>query len=397
MQLSRQNCGQNKNVKLMRIVHLSRATLMFCQFLVPVIEEQKRRGHYVCVCGSDDSDVDTLRDFGIDVFTHNLRRGLNPFNILKAIFYIKKILVEQKIDAVVCHTPLGAGVGRIAAKLARIPSIIYFAHGLPCAPGQNRLTWLCWFIIEKLLGLATDAILVMNRYDENLCKKHRIVSPEMVFRIPGMGVALSRFENVFDKVEQQSVKEELGIPQSGRLVFCVAYVIPEKGIFVLADAARRICSEREDVFFLLAGTGPCQKKLQTIVDDYGLKDNFKLLGWRDDIHRLMGMVDVFTLPTYYFEGLPVSILEAMACGKPVVATKHRGCEDVVVDGETGFLVPVRNADLLAEKIELLIDDKPLCDKMGLAGRLRIEQTYEMTDCTNKIVNVIDKVATKCLK
>ncbi len=362
---------------------------MICQFMVPVIEEQKRRGHYVCVCGSDDSDVDTLRNLGIDVFTHDLRRRLNPFNILKEIFRIKKILVEQKIDAVVCHTSLGAGVGRISARLAGVPNIIYFSHGLPCTPGQNRLIWFCWFIIEKFLGLATDAVLVMNRYDENLCKKYRIVNPKMIFHVPGMGVELSKFKNVLDKAGQQSVKEELGIPQSGRLIFCVAYITPEKGVFVLADAARRICSEREDVFFLLAGTGPYQKKLKTIVNDYGLKDNFKLLGWRDDIHRLMGAADVFTLPTYYPEGIPVSILEAMACGKPVVATKHRGCEDVVVDGETGFLVPVKKVEPLVDKIITLVDDDQLRSQMGRSARTKVEEKFELDCCTGKIVEALE--------
>lgn len=374
----------------MRIMHISRATLMVCQFLLPVMNAQKAKGHYVCVCGSDDSDVDTLRKAGIDVFPHKLLRSLNPIFIVREIIRIRRILKEQKIDVLVCHSPIGAGVGRIAAKLAKTPTVIYFAHGMPCAPGQNIFLWSIWFCIEWILGRITSAILVMNSYDENLCKKYRIVKPKMVLRIPGMGVDLDKFKNVCDEDEQRSLKEELGIPQSGKLVLCIAYLIPEKGVFVLADAARRICSEKEDVFFLVAGNGPAQESLQAKVNDYGLKDNFKLLGWRDDIYRLMRSVDIFTLPTYYFEGLPVSILEAMACAKPVIATKHRGCEDAIVDGQTGYLIPVKESEPLVDKIKSLLDDEQLRLKMGHAGRDRIEQVFEITDCTTKIVNAIEQ-------
>ena len=131
-------------------------------------------------------------------------------------------------------------------------------------------------------------------------------------------------------------------------------------------------------------------KLSKIVQKNHLEDNFKLLGWRDDIYRLMDLTDIFVLPTYYFEGLPVSILEAMACGKPVIATRHRGCEDVVVDGETGFLVPIKKATALVEKILQLLDDKQSRTRMGKAGRKRVEQYFGLDYCTDKIVEALEK-------
>lgn len=380
--------GKSKD---MRIMHLSRATLMICQFMIPMIEAQKKNGHCVCVCGSDDSDVRRLRELGIDVFPHKLRRGLNPFNILKEIFRIKKILVEQKIDAIVCHTPIGAGVGRIAAWLAKTSNTIYFAHGLPCAPGQNWLLWSCWFMIEKVLGFLTDAILVMNRYDEELAKKHLIKDPEKVFRIPGMGIDLEKFRNDSGNNEAcLKVREELGISEEKKVVLCVAYLIAAKGVFLLMEAARQICAVRNDVFFLLAGTGPAMDKLKELIREKGLEKNFRLLGWRDDVHLLMECADVFTLPTYYFEGLPVSILEAMACSKPVIATRHRGCEDAVVDGETGFLIPIKQADTLASRILLLINDPKKRIEMGLAGRHVVEKKFDISVCTRRIVDVLER-------
>lgn len=384
-----------RKTALMRIMHLSRATLMVCQFLIPVIEAQKKKGHYVCVCGSDDSYVQKLSNIGIDVFPHQLRRNLNPFSIIREIFRIKRILIEQKIDVIVCHTPIGAGVGRIAAKLAKTANVVYFAHGLPCAPAQNILVWLLWFCVEKILGYITDAVLVMNEYDEKLCKSHRLVKDiNKVFRIPGMGADLEKFKDKTAENERRQIERELGIAENKKLLLCIAYLIRQKGVFLFLKAGREICTRRDDVYFLLAGDGPSMDKLRRIVERYHLEDNFKLLGWRDDIYRLMMAVDVFVLPTYYFEGLPVSILEAMACGKPVVATRHRGCEELVVDSKTGYLVPVRQVDPLIEKIELLVDDDNLRTSMGQAGRQRIERYFEANYCTDKIVEALEMACEK---
>jgi glycosyltransferase involved in cell wall biosynthesis len=364
---------------------------MVCQFLVPVIEAQKKKGDYVCVCGSDDSDVQKLRDIGINVFPHRIKRGLNPFGIIREIFRVKRVLIEQKIDVVVCHSPIGAGVGRIAAVLAKTPNVVYFAHGLPCAPGQNILIWLFWFCIEKALGKITDAMLVMNNYDERLCKTHHLIKDtNKIFRISGMGVDLKKFKHETDDYERRQIRKELGIPEDKKIVLCVAYLIQEKGVFILLAAAEKICAQRNDIYFLLAGSGPSADKLKEKVKIAHMEDNFKLLGWRDDIDRLMRVADIFVLPTYYFEGLPVAILEAMACAKPVVATQHRGCEDAVLDGKTGFLVPIKNPTALAEKILVLLDNEQLRLQMGRAGRQWVEHYFEQNYCTERIVDAIQK-------
>jgi glycosyltransferase involved in cell wall biosynthesis len=104
----------------------------------------------------------------------------------------------------------------------------------------------------------------------------------------------------------------------------------------------------------------------------------------------MRVCDIFTLPTYYFEGLPVSILEAMACSKPVVATQHRGCEDVVVHGQTGWLVPRRQANALAEALLACIVDETMCRRLGEAGRKRVESEFELGHCTDVLADAIER-------
>ena len=374
----------------MKIMHLARASLMVRQFLIPIIEAQKKQGHYVCVCGSQDSDAQKLKDSCIDVFCHQLQRGLNPVSIIKAILCIQKILRTQKIDVLICHSPLGAGVGRLAAKLAQTPKVIYFAHGLPCAPAQNRLAWLFWFTLEKILGRITDALIVMNDYDEQLARKQKIIkNPDNIFRIPGMGVNLDKFPATPEPNLRAETEAEFQLTPDHKLILCVAYLIPEKGVFVFLEAARYIAARRKDVCFLLAGIGPMYDQLQARIQTYQLHEHFKLLGWRDDVHHLMQAADFFVLPTYYFEGFPVAILEAMACAKPVIATQHRGCQDAVVHNQTGYLVPVKQIPPLVEKINLLLNDESLCRQFGQNARRRVENHFTLNLCTQKILHALN--------
>ena len=136
------------------------------------------------------------------------------------------------------------------------------------------------------------------------------------------------------------------------------------------------------------------EKLRATVRAYGLERQFRVLGWRNDVNDLMKCADILTLPSYYMEGLPVSILEAMACGKPVVATHHKGCEDAVVDGETGYLVPVKAIEPLTERLIALLDDATLSARMGKAGRRRVEQHYEIDHCTRAIVGVLENAMSR---
>jgi polysaccharide deacetylase family protein (PEP-CTERM system associated) len=374
----------------MKIMHLSRAAETLWWFLIPTIEEQKRRGHEVVLC-TEGADAEKLRGRGYEVIRHGMPRSINPLVALRAIWRIRTALRAHRADAVICHNSLAGIVGRIAAWLAGTPHVVYFAHGLACGPAQKPRDWQLRFQIEKRLAPLTDAIVVMNDYDEHLSRTTPLArTADRVFRIRGMGVDLSRFVPAPFPEIRARLGAELGVDPSHTFVLCVARLIPEKGVLDFVEAARRVCESRHDVIFLLAGSGPLLDMLRRQVKEGGIGEQAKVLGWRDDISDLMKAADVFVLPSYYMEGLPVSILEAMASGKPVVTTHHKGCEDAVVDGETAFLVPVQSPALLAEKILALLGDAGLRREMGSAGRRRVEEVFEIEDCTLEVVTTLER-------
>ena len=377
----------------MRILHVSRSAETIRAFLIPTMNAQKNLGHEVFVCARESPQAEKLREAGFEVFTHRLRRTLNPLRALEAILVIRRVLLDERIDLIVCHTSQGAAVGRIAAWLARTPRIVYFVHGLACGPAQGPVSWQIRYRTEKALAALTDAIVVMNDYDERLSRRAPLAKRVGgVYRIASMGVDPCRFSPHESPEVRDRIGAELGFRRDQKLVLCTARLIPEKGVSEFLEAAKRIVRARQDAFFVLVGIGPLFEKLTASVERARLQGSIKVLGWRNDIPDLMQSADVFVLPSYFMEGLPVSILEAMACGKPVVSTHHKGCEDAVVDQETGFLVPVRQVEPLRERIVELLDDPALRARMGGAGRRRIEGRFELRRCTREIVDVLESIA-----
>ena len=170
-------------------------------------------------------------------------------------------------------------------------------------------------------------------------------------------------------------------PQTGKMVVLLtARMIVEKGVFVLTDAAERLRSAYEDQleFWIAGGLDDhpgaiTQAQLEAVCDGHYIQ----WLGRREDVKTLLQQCHIFAFPSYYMEGLPKSLIEACAIGRPIVTTHNIGCKDVVADGVNGYLVPVKDSQALAEKIKLLIDHPDLRQQMGLASRKVAEQHFSL--------------------
>jgi glycosyltransferase involved in cell wall biosynthesis len=374
----------------MKIMYISRTAETLWWLLTPTMKELKRRGHEVLVC-TEGPEAEKLRGLGFEVFTHGMKRSVNPLMALRTIWRIRRTLRARPVDAAVCYNKLGGVVGRVGARLAGTPRVGYFAQGLACGPAQGAIDFQLRFQVERLMAPFTDAMFLFNDYDEQLSRKTLMANrPNGVFRLRGMGVDLTRFTPGTYADIRTRLGQELGVDPAHTFVLCAARLIADKGVLDFVEAARQVCSKRRDAVFLLAGRGPLLEKVRQQVDAAGVGAQVKVLGWRNDMNDLMKASDVFVLPSYYMEGLPVSILEAMACGKPVVTTHHKGCEDAVVEGETALLVPVKQPAQLAEKLLTLISDPAMRERMGVAGRRRAEERYEISDCTREVVEMMER-------
>jgi len=167
--------------------------------------------------------------------------------------------------------------------------------------------------------------------------------------------------------EKQNFKRELGIPENSLIAGTVGRLVPVKGPEFLIDAAKYIISKNPDTLFIFTGDGHLKQNLEKKAFEMGIKENIIFLGWRDDVAKIISIYDIFVLPSLN-EGMGRVLVEAMAIGKPIVASNIGGIPDLVTHGKNGFLVPPKNPEQLAKYIQILLEDKEKRGKIGLAGR-----------------------------
>ena len=232
---------------------------------------------------------------------------------------------------VICHNSLAGQVGRIGAWLAGTPHVLYFAHGLACGPAQAPAVAHPLLGGTRMLAPCTSGIIIMNNYDENIARVGHLVGAPTGSTASGHG----RGPDAFQHRAQPAARAQAGARAPASTAsgsWCCAWRgSSPKGVAELVEAAPPPWRESAATSCSCwPGTGPLLEGCAPAFGRLGIERSFRVLGWRNDIHELMKCADILALPSYYMEGLPVSILEAMACGKPVVSTHHKGCEDAVV-------------------------------------------------------------------
>jgi glycosyltransferase involved in cell wall biosynthesis len=215
----------------------------------------------------------------------------------------------------------------------------------------------------------------------------------------GDGIPRQRTVTVHEGIDLARVKaappaelhKELWLPHDAPLVGNVAALVPHKGQKYLIDAAARLLREALDTRVIIAGQGELHTALAHQIKHHHLEKHVILAGFRPDVLSLHKAFDVFVMSSVT-EGLGTSLLDAMACSRPVVATRVGGIPEVVIDGETGLLVPPRDPEALAAAIVRLVRDRCLREKMGAAGRARVESAFSAEHMVNNTLRVYERVA-----
>ncbi|MDZ7316692.1 MAG: glycosyltransferase [candidate division KSB1 bacterium] len=217
-----------------------------------------------------------------------------------------------------------------------------------------------------------DKVISVSQATAEWLVRKRKVPAHKVMIIP-YGVNLDKF----NPKPKNLTREQIGLSPTDLVIIQVARLTEQKGHKFLVEAAARVAAEIPQAKFVLVGDGPLRREIEEQISRFGLKDRFRLLGFRHDVHQILPLCDIFTLPSLY-EGLPNVVLEAMACGLPVVATPADGTKEAVVDGETGFLVPIADVDALSERLIQLGRQAELRKRLGEAGRRRVERHFSLT-------------------
>lgn len=310
-------------------------------------------------------------DFADKVFDVPFSRSPKSPDNVKAYFQLKKILAADTYDVVHCNTPMGGIVTRLAAVKARKQGtrVFYTAHGFHFYKGASKKNWLVFYPVEKIMAGFCDTLITITKEDRRLAEQKFHTNVE---HIHGVGVYTERYHAVSD-AEKLQMRSKEGLKDSDFVILCTGELNQNKNQKALIKAAAELKESIPGLKILLAGNGPLEQELRMQIRELGVEDEVRLLGYRTDLEKVTPAADL-VVSCSYREGLPLNILEAMLCRKPVVASVNRGHRELVRTGYNGYLVPPDSPAKYAEAIKKIYSSRKLAEQLGENG-LRMAQPY----------------------
>lgn len=306
----------------------------------------------------------------------------NPFGLANMTAYrkLKQIIAEGDYDIIHCHTPVAAFLTRLAARKARKHGtrVIYTAHGFHFYKGAPLKNWLFYYPIEWLCAHWTDTLITINREDETLARAH-MHAKEVVY-VPGVGIDLSRFSPAaLTAAEKVELRTSLGLLSGEKMLLSVGELIPRKN----HRAVIRALAQMKNIpwKYYICGSGALASELAQLIRELDLTNRVFLLGYRADIPALCNCADLFIFPSLQ-EGLPVALMEAIACGAPVICSAIRGSRELVQDGQ---LFAAGDDLALSHKLSDCVANAP--DPMFVKRNLENLESYQLENVKRQMAAI----------
>ncbi len=355
-------------------------------FHIPCLKMFQEQGWETWVCSRN--DYDSLRDCVIPYCDHyiDIPFERNPLKLgnIKAYRMLREIIEKEQFDLIYCHTPVGAMLARLAGISARKKGtkVIYMAHGFHFYNGAPLLNWMIYYPVEKFLSRFTDGLITINQEDYRRAQKFHAGKTIL---IPGVGIDLDKFQK--KEPTRQEIRNKLGIPDGKIILMSVGELTKRKNHMVVVEALAWL--KEYDILYVICGDGPLKARLRAKAEELGVRDRLKLLGFRKDIAELHKAADIFVFPSLQ-EGLPVALMEAMASGLPIVASKIRGNEDLISNNQGGYLINPKDSEQIAKAIEKMIQNPEKREKMEKRN-LEIITKYGQETVLQKMDEFFDEI------
>src|SRR5690554_3237991 len=343
-------------------------------------------GYDVTIVTKDTGRRKEIESFGLKFIDLPMNRvGINIFEEIKTLSFLCRLYKRERPD-IVHHVGLKTILwGTLAAKITKVDSIVNAVSGLGIAFSSGNSSILSKVLL-KILRFSHNyknlVVIFQNNEDKNLFLHNRLIDEEQSEMIKGSGIDLELF-NYTPEPDDNKIR-----------VLFTARMIEEKGVFILTDAAKKLKDKYSDrVQFLLCGglddnpKAISKSELMSVCDG----EYIQWLGFRSDVLDLLKQCHIVAFPSYYKEGLPKSLIEATAIGRPIITTNSIGCKETVVDGWNGFLIPIKDSDTLSEKLSVLIDNKELRQEMGRNSRTLAIKDFSIENVVNRHLEIYGRL------
>ncbi len=315
------------------------------------------------ICQSRGPFPDAAAKLGVKChFAHKLERNVNLRKDYAGYRQVLHLLRKIQPDIVHTHSSKTGLLGRFAARAARVQAVVHSVHGFAFPSTKNWWKRRIFQSCEFISGRMCDAIVCLNRSDEEIASGLLRVPREKVFRIPN-GIRLHEFQPVKSPQRRSRLKRELLDLDDRPLIMKIGRLWDQKNPELFVRSAVELIRSGIQANFVLVGDGPLKERLSDIVEQSGVSDRLHLLGWRSDVAQILPLADMLVLSSSW-EGMPLVILEANACAVPAVATDIPGSRDCIMDAKTGLLARADDRDDLSAKIKYLIDNPSVLNEMS---------------------------------
>jgi glycosyltransferase involved in cell wall biosynthesis len=341
-------------------------------------------GHSVdLACNDKGWPIDAFYEtLGCQYYHVDLSRSPLSWDNVKAYGQLKKVIKDGGYDIVHCHTPNASVITRLVCRKYRKKAglkVFYTAHGFHFYKGAPKLNWTVYYPVEKFCSRYTDKLITINKEDYNLAKE-KFRAGEVCY-IPGVGIDLSRFENV--QVDRNAKRREIGVPEDAFLLLSVGELSTRKNHRLVIRALSEI--PNTNIHYAIVGKGDLFEELNSTVKELNLSDRVHFLGYRSDIAEIYKATDVCCFPSIQ-EGLPVALMEAMACALPVVCSNIRGNVDLI-DQNRGILFDPYSVDQCSSALITILN----CDtnQMGARNKERVKN-YSIENIIEKMKKLYER-------
>lgn len=284
---------------------------------------------------------------------------------IRAYRRILDIIDEYHIEGVMCNTPIGSTLGRLAAKKKKISPVVYTAHGFLFYKGAPFLNRTLYKWVEVLLAPYTDTLITISEEDYIAAQTLKLRNNQKPFYVHGAGIKLGVNVNV----DHVAKRQELGIPSDAFLVISAGDLNKNKNTEVMVKALANL--KGFNVHYIACGVGPEEEKLKILANKLEVSDNFYMLGYRTDIPELLAISDAFVMMSFR-EGLPRSLMEAMDMGLPCIGSDTRGVRDLIDDGLGGYICSPHSPREFSDAILQLKNSPHLARQFGEYNKSKVK-------------------------
>lgn len=297
----------------------------------------------------------------------------------------KDIVSKGNIEVIHCNTPIGGLIGRLVGKNYHIDKVIYKAHGFHFFKGAPLFNQTILKMAERIMAHWTDAIITMNEEDYQSALKFKLRKGGKVYKVHGVGINLDDFSDI--QVDYKTKRAELGLKDTDIVCISAGDLVARKNYGIAIEALAKI--KNNNVHYLICGVGPEKDNLEKLAVENEIAERIHFLGFRSDVKELMKISDIFLFTTLQ-EGMPRSMMEAMASGLPCIASKIRGNVDLLDEGQGGYLREPSDLEGISECISSLLDNPNLREKMGKYN-LEIIKSYDVKVVIREIERIYKEI------